>query len=422
MAYRSPMFAARRARVRALALPTVILLAVAGCGTSSPPSQSPSGSSAATTKSTAASPTPASPTPARRATYKTTALRTGEQFQSIALPAAYRPAAAVGTDDYRCFLIDPHLTRAAYLTGVTFEPDQVGEVHHAILYRVDPAQVSEAKGKDAADPGQGWSCFGSAGLNVLSGKGDAVTGAMNALRSAPWLAAWAPGGKEQLYAHGVGVPMQAGGQIVLQVHYNLLGGSRPDRTAVRLRLASASTHLRALRTMLLPAPVELPCTATEQGPLCDRSASMLDLVQRFGNEAGATVGGLQLLCGGNFIHPREGSTQSCNRRIDAPLTIQAAAGHMHLLGKSIKITLDPGTAHARTLLNIPVWDFDDQGAKTLAHPITVKAGENIRVTCTHDASLHQKLPALSKLPPRYVTWGDGSTDEMCLGILLYTNP
>jgi hypothetical protein len=95
---------------------------------------------------------------------------------------------------------------------------------------------------------------------------------------------------------------------------------------------------------------------------------------------------------------------------------------MHLLGKSIRITLDPGTAHARTLLNIPVWNFDDQGARTLAHPVTVKAGENIRVTCTHDASLHQKLPALRNLPPRYVTWGDGSTDEMCLGILLYTNP
>jgi hypothetical protein len=328
----------------------------------------------------------------------------------------------VGTDDYRCFLIDPHLARAAFLTGVTFEPDQASEVHHAILYRVDPAQVSEAKSKDAADPGQGWGCFGSAGLNVLSGPGNQITGALDALRSAPWLAAWAPGGKEQLYAHGVGVPMSAGGQIVLQVHYNLLGGARPDRTAVRLRLASSSAHLKALRTMLLPAPVELPCTSTEHGPLCDRNASMLDLVQRFGNEAGATVGGLQLLCGGNFIHPHEGSTQSCNRRIDAPVTIQAAAGHMHLLGKSIKITLDPGTAHSRNLLNIPVWDFDDQGARTLAHPVTVKAGENIRVTCTHDASLHQKLPALRNLPPRYVTWGDGSTDEMCLGILLYTNP
>jgi hypothetical protein len=349
-------------------------------------------------------------------------LRTGEHFQSLALPTAYTPHAAVGTDDYRCFLINPHLAKAAYLTGVTFEPDQASEVHHAILYRVDPAQVSEAKSKDAADPGQGWGCFGSAGLNVLSQDGNQLTAAMDALRSAPWLAAWAPGGKEQLYAHGVGVPMAAGGQIVLQVHYNLLGGSRPDRTAVRLRLASASTQLKALRTMLLPAPVELPCTSTEHGPLCDRNASLLDLVQRFGNEAGATVGGLQLLCGGNFVYPHEGSTQSCNRRIDAPVTIQAAAGHMHLLGKSIKITLDPGTARARTLLDIPVWDFDDQGARTLSHPVTVKAGENIRVTCTHDASLHQKLPALRNLPPRYVTWGDGSTDEMCLGILLYTNP
>jgi hypothetical protein len=340
----------------------------------------------------------------------------------VGLAAAYTPHAAAGTDDYRCFLIDPHLARPGYLTGVTFEPDQASEVHHAILYRVDPAQVKQARTKDAADPGQGWSCFGSAGLNVLSGPGDGISAALGALRSAPWLAAWAPGGKEQRYAHGVGVPMQANGQIVLQVHYNLLGGSRPDRTSVRLRLAPATARLAALRTMLLPAPVELPCTSAEHGPLCDRDASLLDLEHRFGNEAGTTVAGLQLLCGGNFLRPHEGSTQSCDRRIDAPVTIQAAAGHMHLLGKSIRITLDPGTAHARTLLNIPVWDFDDQGARTLAHPVPVKAGHNIRVTCTHDASLHQRLPALRSLPPRYVTWGDGSTDEMCLGILLYTNP
>jgi hypothetical protein len=30
------------------------------------------------------------------------------------------------------------------------------------------------------------------------------------------------------------------------------------------------------------------------------------------------------------------------------------------------------------------------------------------------------LPQLSGLPPRYVVWGDGSSDEMCLGLLTAT--
>jgi hypothetical protein len=27
------------------------------------------------------------------------------------------------------------------------------------------------------------------------------------------------------------------------------------------------------------------------------------------------------------------------------------------------------------------------------------------------------VPQLRKLPPRYVVWGDGTSDEMCIGIM-----
>jgi protein involved in polysaccharide export with SLBB domain len=53
-------------------------------------------------------------------------------------------------------------------------------------------------------------------------------------------------------------------------------------------------------------------------------------------------------------------------------------------------------------------------------PVDVNPGDTVRVTCTHDATLRQKLPQLSKLPPRYVVWGDGTSDEMCLGLLTAT--
>jgi hypothetical protein len=41
----------------------------------------------------------------------------------------------------------------------------------------------------------------------------------------------------------------------------------------------------------------------------------------------------------------------------------------------------------------------------------------VRVTCTHDANLRRQLPQLESLPPRYVVWGEGTSDEMCLGLL-----
>ena len=90
---------------------------------------------------------------------------------------------------------------------------------------------------------------------------------------------------------------------------------------------------------------------------------------------------------------------------------------MHLLGRSIKIELNPGTARAVTVLDVPQYNFDDQAVRPLATPITVKSGDAIRVTCTHDAGL-RRLP--QPLPPRYVVWGDGTSDEMCVGLLIGT--
>ena len=51
----------------------------------------------------------------------------------------------------------------------------------------------------------------------------------------------------------------------------------------------------------------------------------------------------------------------------------------------------------------------------------VKAGDTLRVSCTHDATLRKQLPELQTLKPRYVVWGEGTSDEMCLGVLVYTD-
>jgi hypothetical protein len=202
------------------------------------------------------------------------------------------------------------------------------------------------------------------------------------------------------------------------VHYNLLAGDQPDRTAVTLRLAAARPGIRALGTALVPAPVELPCRPDEAGPLCSRPAAIRDVAARFGPEIGGSAAELQRFCGAG--RPRPGPTQHCDIRVPETMTVWAAAGHMHLLGRSIRLTLDPGTPRERVILDVPVYDFDNQGARPLAQPIQLRKGHTVRVTCTHDARLRQLLPALAHQPPRYVVWGDGTSDEMCLGILEVT--
>jgi len=336
-------------------------------------------------------------------------LRSGETRMSLRIPKTYTPSApnGVGTDDYRCFLLDPHLTHDAFLTGTFVKPDNRNVVHHVILYRADPNQVAAAHQLDARDPGEGWTCFGDSGLPNSSDLDDA-----------PWLGAWAPGATESVDAPGFGTSLAAGSQIIMQVHYNLLGGPGPDRSATLLRLAPGTEHLTPLSTMLMPAPVELPCRPGHtDNPLCDRDAAVADVIKRFG-PVGNTNNLLDLFCNQK---PEPSQVTSCVRTITRPTTIRGVAGHMHLLGRSIKVEVNPGTPRAKTVLDIPVWDFDNQGS-TPIKPVALKVGDTVKVTCKHVQWLRDKLPAFQGQPDRYVVWGEGTQDEMCLGILTVTHP
>jgi hypothetical protein len=381
------------------ALAVALALVAAGYGGASPAAAPDVPSTSPTTTGTQTDPV---------AAVKPKPLRAGESRMALRMVTAYRPAAPNGvrTDDYRCFLLDPHLTRDRYLTGTFVKPDNASVVHHVILFRVDPDQVAAAGRLDAQDPGQGWTCFGDSGLPNS-----------NDLDNAPWLGAWAPGGQESVDAPGYGVPLPAGSQIVMQVHYNLLAGTHPDRSAALLRLAAPTAHLTPIETMLLPAPVELPCRRGHtDSPLCDRTTSIADVVERFG-PVGQTNNWLNVLCG----EQRDTQVTTCTRTIREPTTIRAVAGHMHLLGRSIKIQVDPGTPQARTILDIPVWDFDNQAARSIK-PVSLQPGETVKVTCRHVQWLRDQLPAFHGQPDRYVVWGEGTTDEMCLGILAVTHP
>jgi hypothetical protein len=387
-----------------------LALVLAACGTSN---DDPAERDSATGAKSSQSPDPhhhgSHDDDAAAAPVKHEPLRKGERRVTVQMPEAYTPSAptGVGTDDYRCFLLDPKVPSDQFITGFNVLPGNPDVVHHVILFRVPTDLVAEAEQKDASTPGQGWTCFGSSGL-----------GGGLEIDDAPWLGAWAPGGSEQLYGKGFGSRFDKGSRVIMQVHYNLLAGASPDRSSAELRLAPASGRTRALQTRLLPAPVELPCRPEHsEGPLCARPAALADLKERFGQGPGAAADLLHFLCG----EIKAGPVQSCSRTVMKPETVRGVAGHMHLLGKSIKIEVNPGKPDARTLLDIPVWDFDDQGSRAI-EPVALKPLDTIKVTCRHTQALRDQLPSFEGQPDKYVVWGEGTTDEMCLALLLVTRP
>jgi Copper type II ascorbate-dependent monooxygenase, N-terminal domain/Copper type II ascorbate-dependent monooxygenase, C-terminal domain len=344
-------------------------------------------------------------------------IRAGEKLLNLRMQAPYKPSAAKGvTDDYRCFLLDPKQAGDGSVTSVRIDPGQSKVVHHVILFRVAAGQVPAAQGLDRQSSGPGWSCFGGTGLPA----GDTAAGIADSLNNANWIAAWAPGWGGSRLPEGTGVSLPARSQIVMQVHYNLLNGDAPDRSRALPTLTPSGTGLEPLQTMLLPGPVELACAKGEAGRLCDRSEALFDLARKYGTTAAFTPAGLLILCRGSAASPRASAESTCDRRITTPTTIHVAAGHMHLLGSSIRLELNPGTPRAKVLLDIPRWDFHWQNAYALSRPLEANPGDVVRVTCRHDVGKRRQAGSGAPRKARYVLWGEGTTDEMCLGILQVT--
>ena len=338
--------------------------------------------------------------------------------------APYTPAAqSGGTDDYHCTVIDPHITQAQYITSSQLLPDQTrapGQSNAIYFLITGTSNVAKANQLNAGSGGQGWTCFG-APLNP-SGSFDGTT----------WLGGWAPGRGVSTSPPGTGIPLPANSLIVMQMHYNLLKGDHPDLSSLRLTTAPQATS--ALQPLSLDvnhlAPPDIPCvkgTDLAAHPLCSRSAALADIGTRFGQSAVSFVNNLESIChlfdsGGaagaisRIKQPKFGSIVKtvCSMPPSASpgSVIRQVTPHLHLTGWAVKIQL-VSSGKTTTLVNVPSYNFDGQLSYNLARPITIRAGDLIKMSCSYNPSIRTGLG----LQTRYVTWGDGSSDEMCLGII-----
>jgi Copper type II ascorbate-dependent monooxygenase, C-terminal domain len=329
---------------------------------------------------------------------------------SVASPR-YTPAAAVGaTDDYHCSLVNPHITENSYVISSQFKPGSP-EVHHAVLALVPPSMAAQAIAANAATNGKGWTCFGAPALPNAS---------LAAFLSTPFLSVWAPGHGEDANPKGTGISLPKGSLVIEQVHYNLLVGDKPVTNQLVLHTVPMSTPLLPMQSQYLVAPPNIPCPAGVTGPMCSYQASLAYLNQRFGPGGVEMAKGIDQICGVNPDDPSGGDAATCTWRIGSNGYIVRIQPHMHLLGVAFTMVLNPGTPQAKTILNVPNYNFHYQKAYNVA-PIPVSPGEQIQIHCSYDPELAQELPILRKAPPHYVTFGDGSSDEMCVGVTWQTS-
>ena len=260
-------------------------------------------------------------------------------------------------DDYRCFILDWPETEGTYLTGYKVNPGNVEVVHHVISYVFGSEYRAAFDEMDEAEVGAGYTCY--------SGPGGVAD------EDAIWLGAWAPGDDDGNLPNGTGLYVESGSFVIMQVHYNTSGGG-------------AEPALSSMDVMI-EDEVERPA-----------------IIQPWTNPMWLYSDSMNIPAG-------ETTTHSFTYTPGLNLNIHTASLHMHKLGDSARLWVDRADGSETCLLSDSAWDFDWQRSYAFTDPIEFHDGDALSVECTWTNTTDEDI-----------SWGEGTGDEMCLGVMLLT--
>ena len=262
-------------------------------------------------------------------------------------------------DVYRCFPMPSGLTVDKFITGLECVPGNGTIVHHILIFA---DQSTKCFDLDAADPGPGYTSFGGIGSN-----------------SAILIGAWVPGSQPQIYPAGMGVKLSANTNIILQIHYAPSSSGKTDSTLLRLK--TTETALREVRIT----------------PILNHSLSL-------------TNGPLS-------IPANTTKTFYASFTMPADATIISVGPHMHLIAKSVKVWANPLVGDTMKLIKIDNWDFHWQGSYLFKKAIKLPRFAKLQCETFYDNTMNN--PNQPSNPPKLVTLGEATTDEMMLIYFAY---
>lgn len=301
----------------------------------------------------------------------------------LRMPAAYTPRTR--PDDYRCFLLDWPETEATFVTGFELQPDNPTITHHAIAYLIAPGRSEKYEALDAQDEVPGWTCFGGPGGEQSLDAG--------------WLGTWAPGTLAADFPDGVGIKVEPGSKVVLQMHYNIGNGEGSDQTGIALKLSPSVEREGVI------VPFTNAAWALGRMPIPSDQAQ----VEHSYDDVLGTWLGLV------------GSPPPPDRK----LRVYNANLHLHQLGVRAKTWIKRKDGSEACLLDIPRWDFHWQHAYNFTSYQVVAPGDRVHLSCVWDnTQANQPFEMmdtdgdgegdeLRQPAPTDRNWGEGSSDEMC---------
>ncbi len=264
-------------------------------------------------------------------------------------------------DSYYYFVLSTDFPEDKVIKAMEFRPGNTKIVHHALIFE-DTQGI--AKQRDAQTPEYGFEEFGS------------FRGSFNFdFREEKQFPAYAPGQKALRYPEGVGQVLHAGADLAIQIHYAPVPNDETDLSSVNIFFADEEEEIDRLigQDLFLPD----------------------NLVTGFNSF---------------FMLPNTIKEFVGVWTMEYDKSLVGIAPHSHLLGEEWEAWIEHTDGSRTNLISIPDWDFNWQGSFYFPKFIKAEKGSVIKARAVYDnTSLNPDNPSD---PPTFVTWGEGTNDEM----------
>lgn len=255
---------------------------------------------------------------------------------------------AGGDDMYRNFVIPIPTSVTRYIKAWQFLPGNPRVVHHATM-QFDA--TGRSRQLDATDPDPGYE-----GLIAHSVQGPDG-----------YFLDWGPGHSPYVAPDGMAWPLPKSTDLVMMLH--LKPGGRPEPVQARVGLYFSQRPPSRIPTLVRLTRQHLDIPA---------GAKRYQVTDSF--------------------------------RLDVGVDVYTVQPHAHYLAREATgfAILPDGTR--KSLIDIRAWDFNWQGVYRYASPLFLPAGSTITMEYVYDNSADN--PSNPSVPPRRVTYGQRTTDEM----------
>ena len=272
----------------------------------------------------------------------------GEPDLIVTMPRAYT-LGPDGADEYRNFLLDNPLKETRWVRAWEFRPGNPRAVHHGGLRR---DRTGTARYEEEKDPEPGFVGDTMGELQGLSG----------------WFEGWNPGKIPFAGYDDMAWPLEAGTDLVLELHLARSGKPEVVRSEIGLYFADAPPKRHPIKIRLGRYDLDIP------------------------------AGEAEYVATDKFVLP-------------AAVEVLAVSPHAHYLAREMEAIARLPDGTKRQLLRIPRWDFDWQGDFRYREPVSLPKGTEIAMRFTYDNSkANVRNPSQ---PPVRVVYGPSTTDEMC---------